>query len=237
MRGPLLYRGKSKAIFAAEHPGEVLVEFLDDATAFNGKKHALIDGKGAINCAISAHLFALVGAAGVAHHLIRVEGPALMRCVAVRVVPVEVVVRNRVAGSLARRYGRTEGEPLAEPLVELFVKSDALDDPLINDDAAVALGFATANELAFMRGSALRVNELLRAFWAELGVELVDMKLEYGRADDGRLLLADEITPDGARLWETGTGRKLDKDVFRRDLGDLSETYRALSARVFPASR
>jgi phosphoribosylaminoimidazole-succinocarboxamide synthase len=153
-------------------------------------------------------------------------------CERVDIVPLEVVVRDRVAGSLAKRYGLDEGAALSEPLVELFYKSDPLGDPLITDDAAVILGYARRWEIAFLKETALRVHGVLRTFWKGLGIDLVDAKYEFGRKD-GALLLADELTPDGARLWDVKTGQKLDKDVFRRDLGDLGETYRALAARVF----
>jgi phosphoribosylaminoimidazole-succinocarboxamide synthase len=227
-----LYTGKSKEVWSTDRPDRVILRFTDQATAFNAKKKATVADKGRINCAITAHLFRAVGAAGVAHHFHEEVSPTELLCDRVEIVPIEVVVRNRAAGGLCKRYGVAEGTILPEPLVELFYKSDALDDPLITEDAAVALGFAKRWELAFLRESALEVNRVLRAFWDGLGVELVDAKYEYGRAD-GRLLLADELTPDGARLWDRATGQRLDKDVFRRDLGDLGDTYRALFERIF----
>lgn len=227
-----LYTGKSKEVWSTDRPDRVILRFTDQATAFNAKKKATVADKGRINCAITAHLFQAVGAAGIPTHFREVVGPTELLCDRVDIVPIEVVVRNRAAGGLCKRYGVAEGTVLPEPLVELFYKSDALDDPLITEDAAVVLGFAKRWELAFLRESALEVNRLLRAFWDGLGVELVDAKYEYGRAD-GRLLLADELTPDGARLWDRATGQRLDKDVFRRDLGDLGDTYRALFDRVF----
>lgn len=227
-----LYTGKSKEVWSTDRPDRVILRFTDQATAFNAKKKATVADKGRINCAITAHLFGAVAAAGIPTHFREVVGPIELLCDRVDIVPIEVVVRNRAAGGLCKRYGVAEGTVLAEPLVELFYKSDALDDPLITEDAAVVLGFAKRWELAFLRESALEVNRVLRAFWDGLGVELVDAKYEYGRAD-GRLLLADELTPDGARLWDRATGQRLDKDVFRRDLGDLGDTYRALFDRVF----
>ena len=232
-RGALLYVGKAKRVYAAASPDQVRIEFTDGATAFNGVKRAEFADKGAVNARISAHLMARVEAAGVPTHLISALGPAEHLCHRVEIIPVEVVVRNRAAGGICKRFGLDEGAPLARPLVELFYKSDALGDPPCADEHALLFGWARAWELAYLRHAALEVNAVLTAFWDALGVELIDFKLEFGRAAGGRILLADEITPDGSRLWERGTGRRLDKDVFRRDLGDLGEAYRALAARVF----
>ena len=235
-RGELLYTGKSKAVFATDDPRRVILEFTDRASAFNAKKKAEVADKGRINCAISAHLFELVGRAGVPHHMIERLSPTELVCERVEIVPVEVVVRNRAAGGLTKRYGVAEGTVLKEPLVELFYKSDPLDDPLLTEQVAVLLGFAKRWEVAFMTETALATHAALAEFWKELGIELVDAKYEFGRTADGRLLLADELTPDGARLWDAKTGQRLDKDVFRRDLGDLGDTYRALHARIFPTA-
>lgn len=242
VRGPLLYQGKSKAVFSTDDPSQVIVSFTDRATAFNAKKKADVQDKGLINCTISRHLFGVVAQAGIAHHVIG-DGRAIeasgeplgaheLLCHAVEIVPIEVVVRNRAAGSFSKRYRIEEGMRFEEPLVELFYKSDALDDPLIVPDAAVLLGYAKRWEIAFLTETALSIHRVLQEFWATYNIELVDAKYEFGRAG-GRLLLADELTPDGARLWEIGTGRRFDKDVFRRDLGDLGETYRALYAKLF----
>ncbi len=233
--GAMLYQGKSKQVFATEDPERVLLRFTDRATAFNGVKEAQISDKGRINCAISARLFREVADHGVAHHVVSQVSDAELLCEKVEIVPVEVVVRNRAAGGFTKRYGVAEGTRFAQPLVELFLKSDALNDPLIVDDAAVLLGLAKRWELAFLRETALVVHEVLGRFYASAGIELVDAKYEFGRAAGGRLLLADELTPDGARLWDAKTGARLDKDVFRRDLGDLGDTYRALHARLFGA--
>ncbi|MEZ4319878.1 MAG: phosphoribosylaminoimidazolesuccinocarboxamide synthase [Myxococcota bacterium] len=231
-RGELLYEGKSKVVFATDDPARVIVKFKDDATAFNGVKKAVVSGKGRINCAISAHLFELCAEQGLEHHMLERLSDDEMLCERVEIVPVEVIVRNVVAGSFAKRYGLEEGEPLPWPLIEWCYKSDALNDPLMGEDVPIALGWARRWELAYMRESAIDINRILQDFWGTLDIDLVDMKLEYGRTSDGRLVLADELTPDGSRLWERGTGRKLDKDVFRRDLGDLGETYRDLYERV-----
>lgn len=233
-RGALLYQGKAKSVFATDDPDLVILHFRDDATAFNGVKREVFADKGRINCAITARLFDVLAGRGVPSHLVAQLGENELLCRKVEIVPVEVVVRNVVAGGLARRYGLTEGTPLDTPLVELFYKSDALDDPLLTEEVAVRFGFARRWELACMTEQALEVNALLRELWGGIGLELVDFKLEFGR-DGGRIVLADEITPDGSRLWERGTGRRFDKDVFRRDLADLTETYRALHARLFGA--
>ena len=228
----LVYEGKAKQIYATDDPSRIVMHYKDDATAFNGVKKAQIADKGEINCRLSTFFMEMMARTGIPSAFIEQIGPRDQLCHAVEIIPVEVVVRNVVAGSLAKRLGVAEGGRLARPLVEHFYKSDALNDPQINEEGAILMGFAAGWELAAMREYALGVNDTLRAFWDELGVELVDFKLEFGR-HGGRVVLADEISPDGSRLWERATGRKLDKDVFRRDLGDLSDTYRELYQRVF----
>jgi phosphoribosylaminoimidazole-succinocarboxamide synthase len=227
-----LYEGKAKQLYSTSNADEVLVHYKDDATAFNGVKKASIPDKGRINCKISAFFMEMVAESGVPTAFVRQVSPLDQLQRRVEIIPVELVVRNVVAGSLAKRLGLPEGAVLARPLVEHFYKSDALNDPQINEEAAVLMGYAQGWELVAMREYSLRVNSLLQGFWGGLGVDLVDFKLEFGRYN-GAVVLADEITPDGSRLWERGTGRKLDKDVFRRDLADLGDTYRALYQRVF----
>jgi len=233
--GALLRDGKSKKVFAvAGDDAHVIVHYKDDATAFNGVKHALIADKGAVNAALNWHLMKMVEVkTGMASHLVRKLSEREQLCRRVAIVPVEVVVRNIVAGSAAKRFGREEGELLPFPMVEFFLKSDELGDPPMSDVHALAFGWAEQWELEYFRFAALKVNAALKDFWSDLGVDLVDFKLEFGRTPEGHLLLADEITPDGCRLWEKGSRRKLDKDVFRRDLGDLSDTYREVYQRVF----
>lgn len=233
-RAELLHEGKAKQVYATTDPQRIWLHYKDSATAFDGVKKAEIADKGAVNCGISAHLLRLVQAeAGIPIHLERVLGARDQICTRVQIIPIEVVVRNVVAGSLAKRFGLTAGTPLARPMVEFFHKSDALHDPPMADEHARLFGWAEQWELEYLRWASLRVNDVLLRFWGGLGVDLVDFKLEFGRVNPGTVLLADEITPDGSRLWEKGTGRKLDKDVFRWDLGDLSETYRELYARIF----
>ena len=231
-RGALLYEGKAKQVYATDQDGLVIIHFKDDATAFNGVKFDRFADKGRINCAITAHLFERLAERGVPSHMVALQGERDLLCHRVEIIPVEVVVRNIVAGSYARRYGLEPGTVLDEPLVELFYKSDELNDPLCTEEIAVRLGWARRWEIACMSEQALEVNAMLQAFWGDLGIDLVDFKLEFGRLD-GKVVLSDEITPDGSRLWERGTGKRFDKDVFRKDLGDLSETYRALHARIF----
>jgi phosphoribosylaminoimidazole-succinocarboxamide synthase len=234
-RGVILREGKSKQVFAVEgDDAHVILHYKDDATAFNGVKHALISDKGAVNAALSWHLMRYVEqTAGVPTHLVDKLSERDQLCRRVEIVPVEVVVRNIVAGSAAKRFGREEGEALPFPMVEFFLKSDELGDPPMSDVHALAFGWAKQWELEYFRYAAGKVNAALSAFWGELNVDLVDFKIEFGRTPEGHLLMADEITPDGSRLWEKGTRRKLDKDVFRRDLGDLSDTYRDVYRRVF----
>ncbi|MFT4625527.1 MAG: phosphoribosylaminoimidazole-succinocarboxamide synthase [Myxococcota bacterium] len=230
-RGALLYEGKAKQVYATVDPERVILRFKDDATAFNGVKKASIPDKGRLNCAFTMALFDVAEAAGVSHHVIEVLSPTDLLCERVTIIPVEVVVRNVAAGSFSRRYGVEEGTPLSRPLVEFFYKSDALDDPLLGRDVALLMGWAKAWELAFLEEAALALNAALVEFWGGHDIDLIDFKVEFGRAN-GRILLADEITPDGSRLWERGTRRRFDKDVFRRDIADLGDTYRALQARL-----
>jgi phosphoribosylaminoimidazole-succinocarboxamide synthase len=232
VRGDLLYDGKAKRVYETRDPTRVIMEFKDDATAFNGVKHALIVDKGRINCAITAHVFGELAKQGIESHLIAQLSDTDLLCHRVEIVPVEVVVRNIIAGSLAKRYGFEEGEPLDRPMTELFLKSDPLNDPLMTEDHALRFSWAKKWELECMLEQALAINTMLLTFWAKVNVDLVDFKLEFGRLN-GRIVLADEITPDGSRLWEKGTRRRFDKDVFRRDLGDLSVTYHQLYKRIF----
>lgn len=185
-----------------------------------------------MNCRISTVLTRLVEKAGVKSHLVELLNDTEQLVKRVQIVPVEVVVRNVVAGSLARRLGMDEGAELSKPFVEFYYKSDELDDPMILEQWVLEFGWATQEELDEMRAAALIVNDVVGKFWDELGVRLIDFKIEFGRGPDGALLLADEITPDGSRLWEKGTNRKMDKDRFRHDLGNVSETYEELLRMV-----
>jgi phosphoribosylaminoimidazole-succinocarboxamide synthase len=230
--GELLYEGKAKQLFATENPTILRMRYKDDATAFDGKKHAVIAGKGALNNAISAIFFARLEAAGVPTHFVAKTGELECLVKRVRLFPLEVIVRNRVAGSMARRYGLEEGIVLAHPSVEFDLKSDPLGDPLVTEEQIALLGWATEEEIAEIRRLALRVNEVLSADLAGRGVVLVDFKLEFGRDADGRIVVADEVSPDTCRFWDSATGEKLDKDRFRRDLGGLEEAYTEMLRRL-----
>jgi len=231
-RRELLYEGKAKQIYATSDPELYWVRYKDDATAFDGKKRATIVGKGELNNRISAIFFEQLGHAGIPHHFVRRLSSTEQLVRKVAIVPLEVVVRNRAAGSMARRLGLEEGMPLARPVVELYYKDDSLGDPLVNDDHALVLGWVTEAELAEMKRLALAVNGVLQAYLAERDVLLVDFKLEFGRAGDGTILLADEISPDTCRFWDKDTLEKLDKDRFRRDLGGVTEAYREMLRRL-----
>jgi phosphoribosylaminoimidazole-succinocarboxamide synthase len=220
-----LYEGKAKILYTTEKPDELLQHFKDDATAFNAQKRGTIVEKGAMNCAISSRLFQELEKIGVPTHFIAQDAAREMRVKRLKIVPVEVVVRNVIAGSLAKRLGKPEGEVLPNTIVELYYKDDALGDPMINEDHVLTFGMATRAELDEIRRLALRVNEFLGAFFDRIGIRLVDFKLEFGRDSHGRIILGDEITPDGCRLWDKATDEKLDKDRFRRDLGRVEEAY------------
>nr|WP_041658241.1 phosphoribosylaminoimidazolesuccinocarboxamide synthase [Marinithermus hydrothermalis] len=232
-----LYEGKAKIIYPGPEADTVRVYFKDDATAFNGAKRGTIQGKGAVNNQVSAALFAYLEAHGVRTHFVRQLGEREMLVRRVEIVPLEVIVRYRAAGSFSKRYGIEEGTPLRTPLVEFCLKNDALNDPPISGEAAVALGLATPKEVETLRREALRVGALLKDLFARQGLELVDFKLEFGRTSDGALVLADEISPDTVRLWEVGTGERMDKDRFRRDLGGVEEAYQEVLKRVRAATQ
>lgn len=230
-RGELLYEGKAKRVYGTDNSSHCIMEFKDDATAFNGVKKGTIADKGIMNNEMSSYLFAMLAEAGVANHFIQRLSDREMLVLRVQIIPLEVVVRNIAAGSMSKRLGITEGTLLATPVVEFSYKNDELGDPLVNEDHIRALGAATDAEVATLRRLALEVNWLLRERFAAAGITLVDFKLEFGRAD-GAILLADEISPDTCRFWDTATGKKLDKDRFRRDLGSVEEGYHEVLGRL-----
>ncbi len=227
-----LYEGKAKKVFATENPAEYIVQYKDDATAFNAQKRGSWAGKGAVNNAMTAHLFPILEEAGIPTHFIAKLSDTEQRVKAVTIIPVEVIVRNVAAGSFSKRLGIEEGTPLSRPVVEYCYKSDALGDPLINTDTALALGWATEEDLSRIRELALKIRDVLVPFFERRGVQLVDFKLEFGRLPSGEIVLADEISPDTARFWDIKTGEKLDKDRFRRDLGGEAEAYAEMLRRV-----
>jgi phosphoribosylaminoimidazole-succinocarboxamide synthase len=227
----LLYEGKAKRLYATDDPDLLIQYFKDDATAFNAKKRGTIVEKGVLNNAISEVFFRLLEREGVPTHFVRRLDDRRMLVKRLAIVPVEVVVRNVVAGSLAKRLGMEEGRPLPRPIVELYYKSDPLDDPMINEWHVVVLGMATKAELDRMVELAERVNAILTPFLAARDVVLVDMKLELGR-HHGAILVGDEICPDTCRFWDRGSGERMDKDRFRRDLGGVEDAYREIARRV-----
>jgi phosphoribosylaminoimidazole-succinocarboxamide synthase len=229
----LLYEGKAKKMFTTDDPNVLRVEYKNDATAFNGQKKASFEGKGRLNNAICTKIFKMLQQKNVPTHYIETISETEQLVKAVSIVPIEVVVRNVVAGSLSKRLGVDEGETLARTIVEFYYKSDELGDPMINTDHALAMEIATKDELAEIRRLALDVNDALQAFFSEAGILLVDFKLEFGKLKaTGEIVLADEISPDSCRLWDKETHEKLDKDVFRRNIADLPETYEKLLKRL-----
>ncbi|MBA4364614.1 MAG: phosphoribosylaminoimidazolesuccinocarboxamide synthase [Coprothermobacter sp.] len=230
-RRELLYEGKAKRVYGTDDPTRCIIEFKDDATAFNGVKKGTIADKGIMNNEMSSYLFTMLAAAGVANHFIQRLSDREMLVRRVQIIPLEVIVRNIAAGSMSKRLGIAEGTLLAEPVVEFSFKDDELGDPLVNEDHIRALGAATDAEVAALRRLALEVNGLLQERFAAAGITLVDFKLEFGRAD-GVILLADEISPDTCRFWDSATGKKLDKDRFRRNLGAVEEGYHEVLGRL-----
>ncbi len=228
----LRYEGKAKKVYATADPELFVITYKDDATAFNAQKRGTIAGKGAVNNAVTAAIFRHLEERGVPTHFVRTlsEREQLVR--AVRIIPIEVIVRNRAAGSFAKRYGVDEGMALEPTVIEWCYKSDALGDPPMNDATAIALSLATPEELARLRQLAVAVDEVLQPFFAARELELIDLKLEFGVTPAGEIVLADEISPDTCRLWDRQTGEKLDKDRFRRDLGGVEDAYLEVRRRV-----
>ncbi|MDY4221096.1 MAG: phosphoribosylaminoimidazolesuccinocarboxamide synthase [Candidatus Faecousia sp.] len=227
-----LYEGKAKKVFATSDPEKLIVEYKDDATAFNGLKKGTIKGKGVINNQMSNRLMAYLEKQGVPTHYIQEINERETIVKKVSIVPLEVIVRNISAGSFAKHYGVEEGIVFDQPTIEFSYKNDELGDPLLNRYHALALKLATAEEIDTIEKYAFKVNEVLKAFWLSAGVTLVDFKLEFGRLSDGTIVLADEISPDTSRLWDVKTHEKLDKDRFRRDMGGVEEAYAEIMKRM-----
>lgn len=227
-----LYEGKAKKVFATDDPTLCIVSYKDDATAFNGLKKGTIAGKGEINNRVTNHLMRMLEKQGVPTHLVEELSPRETLVKRVTIVPLEVIVRNIAAGSLAKRLGVEEGLQLKRTVLEYCYKDDALGDPMVNDSHILAMGWATEQELATISAYALKVNELLGETLREAGISLIDFKLEFGRLPDGTIVLADEISPDTCRFWDIATGEKLDKDRFRRDLGGVEDAYAQIRARL-----
>ena len=231
-RAELLHEGKAKRVYKTDNPDLYIQEFKDSATAFDGSKKGTIEGKGTVNCKVSAHLFKLLEARGVKTHFVDLIADNEMVILPVQIIMVEVIMRNVAAGSLVRNLGFEEGAKLSPPIIEFHLKDDALHDPLVSDDHIIALGMAGADELALLRKMGSAVNDTLREFFDSIGIDLIDFKLEFGRRPDGEIILADEISPDSCRFWDKKTGKKLDKDRFRFDLGDVEGAYREILDRT-----
>jgi phosphoribosylaminoimidazole-succinocarboxamide synthase len=230
-----VYEGKAKILFEGPEPGTLIQYFKDDATAFNNQKKGVITGKGVLNNRISEYIMMRLGEIGVPTHFVRRLNMREQLVKAVEIIPVEVVVRNFAAGSLAKRLGLEEGTRLPRSIVEYTYKADELGDPMVSEEHITAFGWATTQELDEMMNLSLRVNDFLSGLFVGIGLKLVDFKLEFGRlwdGDDMQLLLADEISPDNCRLWDINTNERLDKDRFRRDLGGVEEAYQEVARRL-----
>jgi phosphoribosylaminoimidazole-succinocarboxamide synthase len=230
-----IYEGKAKVLFEGPEPGTIVQYFKDDATAFNNQKRGTITGKGVLNNRISEFLMLRIAEIGVPTHFMRRLNMREQLVRAVEIIPLEVVVRNVVAGSLAKRLGMEEGAPLARSIVEYYYKNDALGDPMVSEEHITAFSWATTHELDEIMQMALRINDFLTGLFVAIGIRLIDFKLEFGRLYDKgepRIVLADEISPDNCRLWDTKTNEKLDKDRFRRDLGRVEEAYQEVARRL-----
>jgi phosphoribosylaminoimidazole-succinocarboxamide synthase len=228
----LLYEGKAKRIYATDDEQVVRVQYKDSATAYNGEKKAEIVGKGRLNNEITSLLFLKLREAGIQSHFIEKISGNEQLVKRVEIIPLEVVVRNVAAGSFSKRLGVEEGKQLPRSIVEFYLKDDSLGDPLITDEHVDVLELATKEEVAELKAAALKINDVLSGFFAEIGVTLIDFKLEFGKDAEGKILLADEISPDTCRLWDMETQQKFDKDVFRRDLGNLTDAYETILTRL-----
>ncbi len=230
-----IYEGKAKVLYEGPEPGTLIQHFKDDATAFNAKKHALIDGKGALNNRISEYIFVKLGEIGVPTHFIKRINMREQLIREVEIIPLEVVIRNVAAGSMSERLGLEEGSPLPRSIIEYYYKNDKLNDPMVSEEHITAFGWATPQELDEVMSLALRINDFMVGLFLGIGIRLIDFKVEFGRLWDNetmRIVLADEISPDCCRLWDIVSGDKLDKDRFRRDLGGVLEAYQEVARRL-----
>ncbi len=226
-----LYEGKAKKVFATDDPDVVIVDYKDDATAFNGLKKGTIAGKGVINNKMSNMMFRIMEQHGIPTHYVEELSDRETAVKKVQIVPLEVIIRNTAAGSFSKRYGVPEGKKLPVTVLEFSYKNDELGDPLINDSQALAMELATPEEIQTIKNMALKVNEIMKEFFKTLNINLIDFKLEFGRFK-GQIILADEISPDTCRFWDMTTGEKLDKDRFRRDMGGVEDAYKEVFARL-----
>lgn len=228
----MLYEGKAKQVYATDNDDLVIIHYKDDATAFNNLKHDIVRSKGVYNNEITTIIFNKLKEAGIPTHYVETLNDRDQVCRKVKIFPLEVIVRNIIAGSMAKRLGIEEGTPAPNTIFEICYKDDALGDPLINDHHAVAVGAATYDELNTIYDLTGRINELLKDLFEKINVKLVDFKIEFGKTSDGQIVLADEISPDTCRLWDKDTNKKLDKDRFRRDLGDVIGAYKEIESRL-----
>lgn len=228
----LLYEGKAKKIFQTDQPGILAMEYKDSLTAFNAQKTGQFQGKGELNCKISTLFFTEFKKLGINSHWLETFDKKYMKVCKTQIIPLEVVVRNYAAGSLAKKLGLSEGLELRQAIVEFYYKNDSLNDPFVNDEQAIALGWATQTELDYLKNEALKINKILQKICLSAGLKLVDFKIEFGRLDDGQIVLADEISPDCMRLWDMSSGKKMDKDRFRQDLGGIDEAYQEVFKRL-----
>ncbi len=228
-----LYEGKAKKVFATEDPDLVIVSYKDDATAFNGEKKGTISGKGVVNNKMTNYMFGLLEKVGVPTHLVEELNDRETVVKKVSIVPLEVIVRNVAAGSFSKRMGVEEGTALKCPILEFSYKNDELGDPFINDYYALALGLATKEEIDTITKYTFMVNDFMIEFFKKLNIDLIDFKIEFGKTSDGKIILADEISPDTCRFWDSTTHEKLDKDRFRRDMGGVEDAYAEMMKRVF----
>lgn len=230
-----IYEGKAKTLYEGPEPGTLIQFFKDDATAFNAKKHEIIDGKGVLNNRISEYIFTQLARIGIPTHFIKRINMREQLIKAVEIIPLEVVVRNVAAGSLSKRLGIEEGTALPQPIIEYYYKKDELDDPMVSEEHITAFGWASPQELEDIMQLAIRINDFLTGLFIGVGIQLIDFKIEFGRLWEGdlmRIVLADEISPDSSRLWDITTHEKLDKDRFRRDMGGLIEAYQEVAKRL-----
>ncbi|MDY2987857.1 MAG: phosphoribosylaminoimidazolesuccinocarboxamide synthase [Peptoniphilus sp.] len=227
-----IYEGKAKEVYSTDNNSEYIIKYKDTATAGNGEKRADILGKGELNLAITTSIFKMLEENGVKTHYVETVDNRQMRVKKVKIMPLEVIVRNISAGSFAKRYGVDEGIVFKVPTFELSYKNDDLGDPLMVEDHAIVLGMITKEEYDYLKRETLKINDLLKDFFEKINLKLVDFKIEYGKDENGNILLADEISPDTCRLWDKDTNKKYDKDIFRRDLGDLIEGYKEVLNRI-----
>lgn len=232
MSRELIYSGKAKDIYSSDEDENLIVSvYKDQATMLNGARKETIEGKGVLNNQISSLIFEKLNAAGVATHFVKQLSDTEQLNKKVDIIPLEVVLRNVVAGSFAKRFGIEEGLPIEKPIVEFYYKKDELDDPFINDEHVAFLGIATDEEITYIKAETRRINELLKEWFAQVGLQLIDYKLEFGRDKDGKIILADEFSPDNSRLWDA-QGNHMDKDVFRRNLGSLTDVYKVVLEKL-----